>query len=245
MLDELKNVQGQGIRVEKDTAELRRQELEVLDRETQAQLAVAELNGRLRPLVGLTPQDTARIWPAADLKVIVEPVDQPAAVAQGLARRPDLCLLRTLIQSPDESSLDAGRSILASVTGMPAVSMAGSGLLDTSSRYEEMQTRHNQFSELLVQREGVAEEEIRQAACTVEARFRQIAIAKCQEDLCRERLKVLRLRREMPNTTVTTFDIGSAELQLLDAQRGLFHQVIALRVAQVKLKEAQGFLVLE
>jgi hypothetical protein len=150
-----------------------------------------------------------------------------------------------LIQSPDESSLEAGRSILASVTGMPAVSMAGNGLLDKSGRYEEIQTRHYQFSELLSQREQAAEEEIRRAACTVEARFRQIAIAKCQVDRCQEHLKVLRLRRELPNTTVTAFDIGSAELQLLDAQRVLFHQVIALRVAQVKLKEAQGLLVSE
>ena len=40
-------------------------------------------------------------------------------------------------------------------------------------------------------------------------------------------------------------DIAAADLQLLDARRELAHQVMAWRIAQVKLKEAQGLLAFE
>ena len=54
-----------------------------------------------------------------------------------------------------------------------------------------------------------------------------------------------RLSRERPGSTVTALDIAAADLKLLDAQRELVHQVMAWRIAQVKLKEAQGLLVFE
>ena len=245
LLDEIRNLQSQGIRVEKGPPELYRQQFDLLDREAQLQLALRQLNGRLRSLMGLTPEDTSRIWPDADLKVIVEPIDPAAAVAQGLPHRPDLCVLRTLIQSPDDSSLEAARWVLGSVTGTPPVSVAGGCVLGRSSSSGESGTRSSQLSDLLANRERAAVEEIRTAVSTVEVRFRQIAVAKCRAERSREELDFMRLRRERPNATVTSLDVGGAELQWLDAQRELVHEVVALRIAQAKLKEAQGLLVAE
>ena len=245
MLDEVKRLQGQGIRLDKGPTELQRQKIELLDREAQIQLSLDQLNGHLRQLLGFTSQDTARIWPAADLKVVVEPVDQQAAITLGLTHRSDLGLLRTLSQSLEAKSLGAARSGLSAINGMLGSSPAVSCLLGKSGLSEEIGTRNSQLSGLLAHQQRVAEEEIRQAVRTVEVRFQQIAVAKGEVNRCQQRVESLRLQRERPSSSVTTLDVGAAELQQFDAERQLIHQVIALRIAQVKLKEAQGLLVTE
>ena len=245
MLDEVKNLQRQGIRVEKGSAELQQQKIELLDREAQLRLSLDQLNGHLRQLLGFTPQDTARIWPAADLKVAVEPVDQQAAITLGLAHRPDLGLLRSLAQSLEPNSLGATRSGLSSLNGMLGSSPAIRCLLGKSGLSEEVGTRNYQLGGLLAYQQRVAEEEIRQAVRTVDTRFQQIVVAKGQVNRCQQRVESLRLQRERPNSSVTILDVGAAELQQFDAERQLVHQVIALRIAQAKLKEAQGLLVEE
>ena len=55
----------------------------------------------------------------------------------------------------------------------------------------------------------------------------------------------MRLRRTRPDGGVSVLDVGAAELHLIERQSDLVHQVIAWRIAQAKLKEAQGLLAVE
>ena len=96
--------------------------------------------------------------------------------------------------------------------------------------------------ELLAGKERAATEEIRQAVAAIDVRLRQIAVAKQKVDQWQEQLQVQRMERQRPRSMVTALDIAATELQCLDARRELIHQVLALRIAEAKLKEAQGLL---
>ncbi len=117
MLEEVRDLESRGIRVEKGTADFRRQQLELSDRQAELQLALAQANSRLRQLMGWSFEDTTPIWPAADWKVTVEAIDADTAVSEGLYRRGDLNLLRMLLECLDADSLDGVRGSLAAITG--------------------------------------------------------------------------------------------------------------------------------
>lgn len=244
MLEEVQNLQSRGIRLEKGAAEFRRQQLELLDRRAELQLSTAQANSGLRQLMGSKCEETTAFWPEADWRVTVEPSDVDAAVSDGLQRRADLNLLRMLIQRLDADSLDGVRSSLSAVTGTSGSPRAFKGLLHAGSG-DEVGSRRRQLDDLLARQELTAAEEIRQAVFTMNIRLQQIAVANRQVDYCRDQLQVQRLSRERPGSTVTALDVAAADLKLFDARRGLVHQVMAWRIAQVKLKEAQGLLVFE
>ena len=103
--------------------------------------------------------------------------------------------------------------------------------------------RRRQLCRLLAGQQRSAAEEIRQAAYAADVRLRQIAIVKEKLDLCEERLEDLRKRRGTGGATA--FDISAAKLEVIEAESSLTHQVIAWKIAHVKLKEAQGLLALE
>jgi len=243
MLEEVRELESRGIRVERGAAEFQRQQLELLDRQSELQLSLAQANSRLRQLMGLSFDEPTPIWPEIDWKVGVEPIDVHAAVSDGLYRRADLNLLRMLIQSLDADSLDGVRLSLSTMTGMPGVPRAANYLLCGSG--DELGSRRCQLNDLLTRQELAAAEEIRQAAFAIEIRLQQVAVAKRMVDHFRDQLQMQRLLRERPGSTLTALDIAAADLKLLDTQRQLVHQVMALRIAQVKLKEAQGLLVFE
>ncbi len=243
-LEEVRDLQSRGIRVEKGAAEIRRQQLELLDKRSELQLSLAQANSGLRQLIGSNSEETTPFWPAANWKVTVEMIDARAAVSDGLYRRADLNLLRMLIQSLEADTLDGVRLSLSAITGTAGTPAAAACLLHVGSG-DEVGSRRRQLDDLLARQELAAAEEIRQAVFAVEIRLQQVATANRKVEFCREQLQVQRLSRERPGSTVTALDIAAADLKLVDARRELVHQVMAWRIAQVKLKEAQGLLVFE
>ena len=171
-------------------------------------------------------------------------IDARAAVSDGLYRRANLNLLRMLIQSLEADTLDGVRLSLSAITGTAGTPAAAACLLHVGSG-DEVGSRRRQLDDLLARQELAAAEEIRQAVFAVEIRLQQVATANRKVEFCREQLQVQRLSRERPGSTVTALDIAAADLKLVDARRELVHQVMAWRIAQVKLKEAQGLLVFE
>ena len=127
---------------------------------------------------------------------------------------------------------------------MAASPRSGEGLLRAGAD-DEVDNRRHQLDDLLARRELAAAEEIRQAVFTVDIRLQQVAVANRQVDYFRDQLQVQRLLRKRPGSKVTALDIAAADLKLLDAQRELVHRIMAWRIAQVKVKEAQGLLVFE
>ncbi len=115
--------------------------------------------------------------------------------------------------------------------------------LGTSKQHVEAATRRGQIQGLLGRQEQAAAEEIRRAADTVEARLREIALAKRNRDSCQNRLERVQARRGADG--VTALDVTRAQLDLYQAESELVGKVVAWKIAEVKLLEAQGALPIE
>jgi hypothetical protein len=239
--------EGLEIEAEQQRNEAFGQRVELLDRRAELEKNLRELDGQLRQLLGLSSDNCTPIWPAADLTVTAEPIDVDAAVSLGLAQRADIGLLCTLIESLDPSTLTVVRSAMGQIDGLLGTSGPAGRLRMLLARRairDEVETRRHQLCQLLADRQRAAVEEIRQAAYTVETRLEQIVIAGENARHQRERAEALRQRRGVPDGP-TAFDIQAAELQAIRAESDAVHQVIAWRIALVKLKEVQGLLAYE
>jgi hypothetical protein len=111
------------------------------------------------------------------------------------------------------------------------------------AKERELPVRRRQLADFTQQRRLEITSEIQQAVRTVEARLREIAIAK-QQDLAWER-RIAELRGKQKIDEATFAEISSARLKAFQAQSDETHRVVGWKIAQAKLKEAQGKLVLE
>ncbi|MHC4180617.1 MAG: TolC family protein, partial [Planctomycetota bacterium] len=245
--DRLKS-EGIHIAADQNSYELRRQRIGLVGRWVESEAALRRLNGQLRQLTGLTVDDPLPIWPAADLRVTAEAIDVESAVAVGMELRADVELLRQLLRSVDDDTLAFVRSALGQIDGalgLPAlIARRLRGRPARTRVQEEVYVRRHQVRELLQSRESLAADEIRDAALNVVATLDQVAVAK--ETLANRRGRVRSLEQKRGTAGGTTaFDISAARMQAIEAERDLIRQVIAWRIAQVKLKEAQGLLAFE
>jgi len=247
VLSYIEQLKGGGVQTKADQHAARRQKADVLARQTEVRLSIAQLNGQLRHFLGFDSYEPTPIWPEADLKVTVDAVDVDAAIAEGLCRRADLQGFGLLGNTLNQQSLPAvrqGLSLVNVVPGAPPEQSCGLGqICNRRDVFCEVQVRRRQLNELHASREHLAAEEIRQAAAAVEARLQQIALAKEKLDSWLGRIEWLRSKRGTGG--VTAFDISEAELRRIESESELIHQVIAWRIAQVKLKKAQGLLAFE
>jgi hypothetical protein len=246
-IKDYEGMEGQGFRTDSDGAALRRQKTALLDRQAQLRLSIDQINGQLRSLLGCEADDRSPIWPQVDLTVTVAQVDIERAVSEGLESRPDLAALRELNGNVDSASLSGIRQSLTQIhptLGTSPSRLPGlAQLLGTSKQQMETETRREQTSELLARQEKAASEEIRQAAQTVETRLRQIALAKQKRDNRQQHLERLKARRGADG--VTAFDVSAAQMELYQAESDLVGQVVAWKIAEVKLRQAEGVLPME
>ncbi len=246
-IDDFNKMQEKGLRTESDGAALREQKNTLLAKRSEANLAIEQLNGKLRAMLGCGADDQTRIWPQADLTAAVAKVDVESAVRRGLDARSDLNSLRLTLRSVGSTDLSAVRQSLAQLrpglgtaaSRFPALAQA----LGTSKQHVEEAGRKEQVSGLLARQEKAAEEEIRRAADAVEARLREIALSKQKRDDRSARLERLEARRGADG--VTAFDVTAARLELIDAESELLGKVVAWKIAEVKLLEAEGALPIE
>jgi len=96
---------------------------------------------------------------------------------------------------------------------------------------------------LLETREQQVASEIRLAVREIETRLKQSAIAAETLATWQQRHNDLKALREVGSATAQ--EIQQAQLELTAAESAVLKQVIAVRLAQVKLKEAQGLLAAE
>lgn len=246
----LRRLESEGIRIPvgQDSHDLPRRRMDLLARWGESETAVRRLSGQLHQLIGLPLDDLMPLWPAADLQVTGDAVDVESAVTVGMEQRADIALLRQLVRSVDADTLALVRSTLGRIDSVLGATVSSPrAFLAYSSptgREEETHVRRHQLRELLESQERLAAEEIRDAALNVTATLNQVVLAKGVRDNRRQRVESLEQRRGTADG-ITVFDISAARMQEIEAQRGLVHQVIAWRIAQVKLKQAQGALALE
>lgn len=240
-LEELKR---SGLKVPDDQSAFRRQKLDWLDRQIQLSSAIRKIQWQLQQLCGFEMDQTTPIWPEADLTVIVTPVDAEAAVLEGLANRADLGALQMLAGSLDADTLPAVRSGMQAFSPGLGASIAAKRLLgDRSADYGEARSRQSQLAQAQVDAELNVTWEIREAVWNIETRLREIAVAGERQEVWRQRGAALEEKRE--SNGVTAFDLAAARLELHRAESELVHRVIAWKIAQVKLEQAQGLLAVE
>jgi hypothetical protein len=240
----LEQLKQSGLKMPEDQTALRRQELDLLDRRIQLQSGVRQMQGQAQQLCNFAADETTPIWPEADLTVTVAPIDVPAAIVEGLANRADVGALHMLNGSLDADTVPAARSSMQTMGPGLGTSMAGKRLFGgESGNEEELPTRQSQLAEAQADTERTAIREISEAAYNVEAQLRGIAVARRRQELWRQRVAALEEKHEADGATA--FDLSSARLELLHAESDTVHRVIAWKIAQVKLKQAEGLLAAE
>jgi hypothetical protein len=252
-LAELDTLRQRGITIPPTAGEVERQQIE-LDQQTVAgELAILQLNNALRELTGLrSGDDTQRFWPVAELKVVAEPIDLDAAVTEGLQWRPELNLLRYVERQLDRETLPVARQVLSGVTGILgsqpptkrcSLTPLAFILCGSQGDADELVARRRQLHQYRRDREQAVAAEIRQAVYTVEARLKQVAVAKRRLTAMRQQATDAAERQQAARGNFV--EVAVAELTAIQAQADLLSAVVAWELARVELREAQGMLIFE
>jgi outer membrane protein TolC len=210
----------------------------------QAQTTIDKLNSELRTLAGLQQcGENWRIWNPEQYQVSDTPIDAEAAVAIGLASRPELLLLRTLVGEAGLGSTSVMDDLLHSISPLlgahphpmlcvlvkPFTILAG---------HADAQTRRSQLSEYLSERENAVAEEIRQAVNALNNRTQLVALASARERSWAEKVNDIRSRQQQGLASFA--EVAAANLDWFKARGDVIQEVMAWHVAWVKLRQAQG-----
>lgn len=252
-LAKVKRLRDQGMQVPFDDSELARQRLELIDKQTDLEQKVGQLNAQLVRLLGLeTTNVYARIWPADDWKVEVAPVDMEAAVEEGLTDRPEMQFLASLPRWVNTKTLGVVRQLVAGADGLLGSQSKFTGLLQLigsrlcgqrKSNERELAVRRRQLGDYTRQRRLEITSEIQQAVRQADSKLREIAIAKQQTTAWEQRIAELTRKQQIDESTFA--EIATARLKAFQAQSDETNRIIGWKIALAKLKEAQGKLILE
>ncbi|MFL5342674.1 MAG: hypothetical protein ACJ8F7_21285 [Gemmataceae bacterium] len=218
--------------------------------QTQAEMTIDQLNGQLKQLLGLLDAEEWRIWNPELYDVTDQPIDVEAAVAEGLATRPELNLLRYLINELDAASVPAARDVLQSVHPLLGMSRGGSVLAKVTLilrvspvGHNEAEVRREQLTAYLAEREAVVADEICQATGGVKAHARLAALAWAREKSWQEKLAEVRGRQKQGLASLA--EMSSTSMDLFKSRGEVISEVMAWYIAGVKLRQAKGLLVYE
>jgi hypothetical protein len=226
-----------------------RQNLTLQSDGVQLELTILQLNALLRRSLDLCGgPDDYRLWNPEEYRVSEEAIDVEAAVAQGLAQRPDLAFLRTLIANLSPDTLPLVRLLLQAAN--PTLGSQGApkthplaqiaALLHRPDTEEEMAARRRQLQVLLGELEKTAAEEIRTNARAVPLRFRMVRLAQERAQSCQARVKDVLGRQEKGLALFA--EVTQAQMEWLKARAEVIQEVMAWYVAHVKLQQAMGVL---
>ncbi len=243
-----------GLMVRADKSDFPRREIELRGQQAQLQDSIVQLNAQLWQRIGIAPASPdERIWPATDLTVVVEPLDVEAAVQLGLATRAELGALRRVCYCLDKDSLAAARAAMSQVNPLLGMAPAPTECHGIGGLWEklkgclatdrELDQRRNQVCQYARVRESEVAVEIRQAAATVELRLREVALAKETLGQWTGRLDEVQTRTGTGGATFA--DVAATRLALSKAQADVVAQIVDWKIAQARLKQAQGLLVSE
>lgn len=241
-LDDIDALRKKGLPVGVDATSLQRQRIELRERGEETARSLVALNLQLARLVDLDADAAAAIWPTVDWRAEYRDIDIDEAVARGLAERADLALLRRLDGSPSAAALPAARGTLMQVDPMlgqpnvPAGRLAR--MLGNQDDAAEAAIRRGQIRLLLADRERAAADEIRQAVTDVDSRYRDVALAKDMLASWNGRLRDVREQRAAGD--VGPFVVQSVEGEAMRAEHEIVSAIVALRIADVRLRQAQG-----
>jgi hypothetical protein len=226
-----------------------RQNYKLQSEQVQTRNQVEQLNAQLYVLLGISgAPNSCHIWPQIDTSEPAEVTDVEGAVAVALGQRPELRLLRCLINDLDAETLSAVRPLLQTVSPLlgnrpplnhPCLLILRMLMPNGPVREREVAVRRQQLVQLLHDRERVAANEVRQAAHDLNAHRRLAALARRQVKSWKDKLDDLEDREAKGMATFA--EITSARLEWLKARGDVIGELVAVRAADVKLKQAQSY----
>jgi outer membrane protein TolC len=207
------------------------------------------LNGQLKEIDNLAVcvELEYRIWPTDPLLVTGEDPDPGHCVADGLARRPDLNLLRALKAGLNARTLSVATQALSTVSPLLGGPAGGCKCLTDLAAHilpclknRAVETARGQVDVLLQARERQAAEEITTAARLVAARRVQAGLASQRADLAGRKAKDLEERLNKGSAVRT--ELTTARLDALKDRGDQVHAAADFMVACARLKQAMGLL---
>lgn len=244
----------QGIKSPVEPESLRRQRLDALSQNEKLQLQIEQLNADLRRLLGYDPNCSGwRFWPRLDGPLDDACPDADAAVAMGLAQRPTVALLRIANQELDTDTLPAAQQLLGASSMLlsmskgvplcPKLALLMIFLRGDCEQQEELNSTRKQLREALAEQERNVAMDIRIAAAAVRTQRRLTMLAR--ERVQSWQSKTRELEDKKAKGAVSFVELTNAKIELLKARGTLNSEIIAWRLALLKLHQSQGILAAE
>ncbi len=186
-LARMERLKTQGIRLPSPIEEYQRQIVALQLQQAQNQLEIEQLDSKLRQAMAFHAGPGERFWPDPSIAVGTEGiVDVEAAVQLGLAERPQLLLLRSMIAHLDKDTLASARALLVSINpllGMVSpkssckvLVVLGKLLHIQPGQRQEVEAVRAKLTDYLHERELAVAAEVRQAVYEVGARRELIVL---------------------------------------------------------------------
>jgi hypothetical protein len=216
--------------------------------QVELEFLIDQLNGQLKGMDSLAcVEPDYRIWPTDSLLVTGEDPDPGHCVAEGLARRADLNLLRALGAGLDAGTLPVATQALSTVSSLLGGPAGGcKWLTDLAAKIlpclknGALETVRGQVDALLQARERQAAQEITTAARLVAARRVEAGLASLRAELAGRKVKDLEERLNKGENVRT--ELTTARLDALKDRGERVHAAANFMVAWARLKQAMGLL---
>jgi hypothetical protein len=249
-LARMRDLMKQGIKVEGDYDDLRRQRLEFQADAVALEQGIDRLNGELKALLGGCNSDDARIWPAIEANdSIIPAVDPNRAIEEG-SSRPQLVLARLLPDILTAGNLSAARMLLRSYNVLLGAEPKRSRLcalvellcaaLGSSS---SLDSARNELELFAADRQQTVTKEIRLAAQAVNAARERLALTREEARIRQVHLTDVTAREA--KGLVSFKETTAARMEWLRARSEVAKAAAELLGARAKLREAQGILAAE
>jgi hypothetical protein len=250
-LARMERLKKQGLRLPAPLEEYQRQIVSLELQQAQNQLDIVQRNSKLRQSLDFDSNSAGRFWPDPSVPLGTETVsDVESAVQLGLARRPQLLLLRGMIAHLDKDTLAAARVLLGSINPLLGMASPKSGCKSLTflgklthvqpGQNAEVESLRAQLKDYLMERESVVAAEIREAALEVRARRQLIILAREAARHWQERIKELEKKRAQGMPVYP--DLTAASTEWYKARGEVTKEFLGWKIAAVKVKQAQGIL---
>ncbi|NOY42029.1 MAG: hypothetical protein GXP26_09350 [Planctomycetes bacterium] len=220
---------------------------ELTDQQLQLDFLRIQLNGQLQKLVGCPLDENAFYWPNIEWTPNLKPLDVEVELADGLASRSDLRGLSLVIGNLEKPTLPIARGVLKLADSTIGSVEPIDGLMHTIRCFRcnqhEVPVRCRQLAMFYSETEKLATADIKSAVYKVTLQQQRVALA--QDTVLELRKSLRELTETRDANDVTVFEISKLRGLVYEAESKLVEQIVALKVASVGLRKAQGTLPME
>lgn len=220
---------------------------ELEDKKLELDFLRIQLNGQLQKLTGCPLDEYTFFWPQLDWQPDLLPVDVECELAEGLTTRSDLRGLALVLCQLEKNTLPVARGVLKFAESTVGTVEPQNGVIHwlrcRKCNDTELPVRCRQLSLFYTDTEQTASAEIKGAAYKIGLQQQRVVAAQSLVEQLNAQLRELEKTRDIDDISI--FEISNARAGIYTAQSKLLEQVVALKIARVALREAQGMLAVE